>query len=80
MQHVSTVNISFPKSLLKAIDSVAERESRTRSELLREASRMYIERKERWTKISAFWRKEAKGLRLKPADIENALREVRLKK
>lgn len=47
----STVNISFRKDLLQEIDSIARQESRTRSELIREAARMYIDRKQRWQTI-----------------------------
>jgi CopG family transcriptional regulator / antitoxin EndoAI len=50
-EKTNTVNISFRKDLLKAIDEVAEKESRSRSELIREAARMYIERKDRWEAI-----------------------------
>ncbi len=48
-----TVNISFQDKLLANIDRIAKRESRSRSELLREAARIYIERKERWNQIFA---------------------------
>jgi CopG family transcriptional regulator/antitoxin EndoAI len=48
-----TVNISFQDRLLADIDRIARRESRSRSELLREAARIYIERKERWNNIFA---------------------------
>lgn len=48
---MSTVNISFSEKLLKEIDKVAQEESRSRSELLREAARSYIERKRRWARI-----------------------------
>jgi len=48
-----TVNISFQDRLLTDIDRIARRESRSRSELLREAARIYIERKERWNNIFA---------------------------
>ncbi len=48
---MSTVNISFSDKLLKEIDKVAQEESRSRSELLREAARSYIERKRRWARI-----------------------------
>ena len=48
-----TVNISFQDRFLANIDRVAQRESRSRSELLREAARIYIERKERWNQIFA---------------------------
>ena len=48
-----TVNISFQDRLLADIDRIAKIESRSRSELLREAARSYIERKERWNNIFA---------------------------
>ncbi len=48
-----TVNISFQDKLLANIDRIAKRESRSRSELLREAARIYIERKTRWNQIFA---------------------------
>jgi CopG family transcriptional regulator/antitoxin EndoAI len=50
-QKTSTVNISFRGDLLKEIDEVARTESRTRSELVREAARMYIERKKRMNAV-----------------------------
>ena len=48
---MSTVNISFNPKLLKEIDRVAQQEARSRSELIREAARSYIERKQRWTRV-----------------------------
>ena len=48
---VATVNIAFEKNLLKAIDGVAKKEHRSRSELVREAVRAYIEQKERWQQL-----------------------------
>jgi CopG family transcriptional regulator / antitoxin EndoAI len=48
---LNTVNISFQRDLLKKIDKIAKDESRTRSELIREAARMYIEKRSRWNKI-----------------------------
>ncbi len=46
-----TVNISFEKALLKEIDKIAKREHRSRSELIREAARAYIEKKFKWDRI-----------------------------
>lgn len=48
---VSTVNIAFDKQLLKEIDGLAKKEHRSRSELVREAVRSYIESKDRWQKL-----------------------------
>ena len=48
---VSTVNISFQEDFLLQIDKVATDESRTRSELIREAVRLYIDRKKEFERI-----------------------------
>lgn len=48
---VATVNIAFDKNLLKTMDGVARKEHRSRSELVREAVRAYIEQKERWHQL-----------------------------
>ena len=75
-----TVNISFQKDLLKQIDAVAAEESRTRSELVREAARMYIERKRRWKDVFAFGKRQAKSLSLKEEDVTEEIRTYRKKK
>ena len=71
-----TVNIALPKPLLDRIDRTARSESRTRSELLREASRLYIARKERWKAIFRFGRRQAKRLGLKEGDVAAAVAAV----
>ncbi len=48
-----TVNISFQDRLLAEIDAEAKRESRTRSELLREAARLYVRRQKQWERVFA---------------------------
>ena len=77
---VSTVNISFNKDLLELIDQVAEAESRSRSELIREAARMYIERKNRWEKIFSYGEEKAAESKLTEEDILNEVKEVRREK
>lgn len=76
----STVNISFNKDLLELIDQVAEAESRSRSELIREAARMYIERKHRWDKIFSYGEEKAAESKLTEEDILNEVKEVRREK
>jgi predicted transcriptional regulator len=51
---VATINISFQRELLAEIDATAKAEARSRSELLREAARMYVARRRRWEAIFAF--------------------------
>lgn len=48
---VTTVNISFQADLLAEIDAEAKREARSRSELLREAARVYVDRQRRWETV-----------------------------
>jgi metal-responsive CopG/Arc/MetJ family transcriptional regulator len=74
---VSTVNISFKDELLKEIDRIADRESRSRSELIREAARLYIDRKKRWEKIFAFGERQIKKLKVTEEDVEAAIRDRR---
>lgn len=65
----STVNISFNDELLKRIDQRARQESRSRSELIREAARAYIERQNRWDRIFEFCEKQAEKRGLTDGDI-----------
>jgi predicted transcriptional regulator len=69
----STVNISFQKDLLDSIDKVAREESRSRSELIREAARTYIDRKNKWKNIFAFGDRQAKKLGLTEKDIQDEI-------
>jgi CopG family transcriptional regulator/antitoxin EndoAI len=59
------VSISFPPDLVLDLDSVAKRESRSRSELVREAVRQYV--------LLAKWRVLRQKAALKAA--EQGLRE-----
>ena len=72
-----TVNISFQSKILKEIDQVANEESRSRSELIREAARLYIDQKKRWRDIFNFGDKQGKKLNLKETDVSAAIREYR---
>ena len=72
-----TVNISFPKQLLKDMDRIAKKESRNRSDLLREAVRQYIERKMRWDEIFAFGDRHVRRFGFKPSDVEKKIAEYR---
>jgi CopG family transcriptional regulator / antitoxin EndoAI len=75
--NTSTVNIAFKKDLLKSIDQLAKSESRSRSELIREAARMYIERKSRWKMIYGFGDKKAKANNITEVDILNEIKDYR---
>ena len=77
--NAKTVNISFRKDLLEKIDKLAKEEMRTRSELIREAARLYIERKDRREKIFEFGKQQAERLGLKEQDIAEEIQKFRQK-
>ena len=75
------INFSIPKKLLETVDNLAEAEMKTRSELLREAVRDYLEKRliltKRWQAIFAYGKKKAKVLGIKPTDVEKLVDEYR---
>ena len=73
----TTVNISFKDSLLTDIDKVAKQESRSRSELLREADRMYIARKRRWDKIFTYGESQVSQRKLSETDVDSEIGSYR---
>ncbi|MDW7761318.1 MAG: ribbon-helix-helix domain-containing protein [Acidobacteriota bacterium] len=77
---IATVNISFQKDLLKQIDLVAKAETRSRSELIREAARMYIERKKRWQSIFSYGEDLAADRGIREADVLKELKRLRRKR
>ena len=72
-----TVNISFQDKLLEEIDAEAARESRSRSELLREAARVYVRRQKQWDTVFELGDHISKNFNLKPSDVNATIREVR---
>ena len=77
---MSTVNISFNQDLLKQIDKIAEEESRSRSELIREAARSYIERKRKWSQIFLVGSKVAQLKGITEGDMEKEIASYRKEK
>ncbi|EMF80925.1 ribbon-helix-helix protein, CopG family [Leptospira weilii serovar Topaz str. LT2116] len=75
-----TVNISFEKALLKEIDKIAKREHRSRSELIREAARAYIEKRTRWQTIFDFTSKAIDQRAFSEKDVFNEIKSVRDKR
>jgi len=76
----STVNISFRSDLLALIDQIAHSESRTRSELIREAARLYIEKKKKWEGIFHFGDRQVSNLGLKETDVAEEIEKHRQEK
>lgn len=57
-----TLNIALPKELVKKIDQQAKEEYRNRSELIREALRIYLKRREDWSQIFKAGRQAARKM------------------
>jgi metal-responsive CopG/Arc/MetJ family transcriptional regulator len=74
---VSTVNISFQEELLQQIDQIAQDESRSRSELIREAARLYIEKKKKWQSIFSYGELAAGSTKVSEKDVFEEIRSVR---
>lgn len=66
-----TLNIALPKELVKKVDVQAKKEYKNRSELMREALRLYLEEREDWEKIFAFSRKAMKKMGIKSENEVN---------
>ena len=77
---VSTVNISFQDDLLLQIDQIAKNESRTRSELIREAARVYIERKKKWESIFSYGQSLAEKYTFTENDVNEEIKKYREEK
>jgi CopG family transcriptional regulator / antitoxin EndoAI len=74
-----TVNISFQESLLNEIDSTAKKEHRSRSEFLREAARLYIQRQQQWEELFRLGDKITETKQLTVSDVENEINATRQK-
>lgn len=73
-----TLNIALPKELVKKVDEVAKREYRNRSELIREALRVYIKDLEEWERIFEYGKKTGKKFGIKSeADVDKIVHEFR---
>ena len=77
MTEQRTVTISIPPSLARAVDRMARKEGRTRSELFREAFRQYATRMERWERIFELGEAQARRDGLTDDDVVRIVREER---
>ena len=75
-----TVNISFKNSFLAEIDQTARQESRSRSELLREAARIYIRRNKRWSQLFRLTESRGESAPISEADILDEIQAYRHEK
>jgi CopG family transcriptional regulator/antitoxin EndoAI len=74
MRSTRTVTISLPPDLAVEVDRLATLEHRTRSELLREAFRQYVERRRRWDQLFEVGEEVARARGLDEAAVTAAVK------
>ena len=68
-----TFNIALPRDLVLKADEVAKKEYRNRSELIREALRVYIQEREELYTLLRFGREEGKKAGIKKEEDVNRI-------
>lgn len=71
------MTISVPGPLARAVDRLARKEGRTRSELFREAFRQYAARTERWERVFELGREISRRRGLSEVDVDRVVKEER---
>ncbi len=69
-------NISLPPKMAEEAEAVAQKEARTKSELVREALRQYLW-SARWKEFQEYGQKKAEKLGLGEEDVEQLIDEMR---
>ena len=72
----STVTFSLPPEMAERVDRLVEQEGRSRSELVREALRRYIDDSE-WRRLLDYGERRAREQGIGPEDVERLVDEYR---
>ncbi|GHT56106.1 hypothetical protein AGMMS49982_22700 [Bacteroidia bacterium] len=73
----STINVSFKEDLLSQIDQMVKIEFRSRSEFIREAARMYLERKQKWQTLFAYGTNKSAEINVSERDVMTEIKNIR---
>jgi metal-responsive CopG/Arc/MetJ family transcriptional regulator len=76
MRTFKVLSISVPPKLYKEVEKWAKKESRTKSEFLREAIRHYIESRE-WSELKKYGVQQAVKRGIREEDVERLVDELR---
>lgn len=68
-----TLNIALPQDLVKKVDEAAKKEYRNRSELIREALRIYLAKIEKWENILRSGKEYGQKLGIKSQEDVNKI-------
>ena len=73
-----TLNIALPIDLVKKVDRLAKEEYRNRSELIREALRVYLINRQEWNDLLDYGKKIGKKMGIKSeGDVNKIVYEFR---
>ena len=75
-RNTKTITFSLPPDLALQVDRMMRQQSRTRSELLREALLRYLEECE-WTELLQYGERRARELGIGPEDVGALVEEYR---
>ncbi len=76
MRSTKTLSVTLPPDMFKRAQSIAKKESRTMSELIREALRHY-ERRSWWDEVNECGRERAERRGIREQDVDQLVHEVR---
>ena len=76
---VSTIKIPFQEDFLRQIDLVVMRESRSRNDLILEATQIYVNRKQNWQEIFSYGDNIASKNNFSESDVMNEIKAHRKK-
>ncbi len=68
--------LSLPSDLVREAERLAKQEGRTKTEVLREALRLYSEER-RWRGLQRYGAGRARKVRLREPDVDSAIQEFR---
>jgi CopG family transcriptional regulator / antitoxin EndoAI len=68
-----TLNIALPKELVERVDKQAKKEYKNRSELIREALRVYLTDAEQWNELFAYGGKAMEKMGIKNEEEVNQI-------
>ena len=69
-------SLSLPSDLVREAERLAKQEGRTKTEVLREALRLYSEER-RWRRLQRYGAGRARKVRLREPDVDSAIQEFR---
>lgn len=68
-----TLNIALPQELVRKVDEQAKKEYKNRSELIREALRVYLKDNERWEELFSYGQRMGKKAGIKSENDINKI-------